>query len=119
LGSLYEEKKEVDKAQECFDKALSLNPESAEIQASVGRIHFNKGVALRAAANDIQDQKKYADALKISNDKFKEALPFFEKAYQLKPDEKDYLIALKGIYYNLGMGKEYDDAEEKLNKLNQ
>jgi tetratricopeptide (TPR) repeat protein len=119
LGSLYEEKKEVEKARECFDKALALSPESADIQASVGRIHFNKGVSLRAEANDISDQKKYAEAKKISNDKFKEALPYFEKAHQLKPDEKEYLIALKGIYYNLDMGKEYEEADAKLNKLNE
>jgi tetratricopeptide (TPR) repeat protein len=119
LGSLYEEKSEVEKAKECFDKALSLNPESAEIQASVGRIHFNRGVALRAEANEISDQKKYTEALKISNDKFKEALPYFEKAHRIKPEEKDYLVALKGIYYNLGMGKEYDKVEAQLNKLGQ
>jgi tetratricopeptide (TPR) repeat protein len=117
LGSIYEEIKEPEKAKDAFNRALSLNPESHEAQSSVGRMYFNKGVELRSAANDIADQKKYMEALKISNEKFKEALPFFEKAHQLKPDEKDYLIALKGIYYNLNMGKEYEVTDAKLNKL--
>jgi tetratricopeptide (TPR) repeat protein len=117
LGSIYEEKKEPEKAREAFNKALMLNPESHEAQSSVGRMYFNRGVELRSVANDIADQKKYMEALKISNEKFKEALPYFEKAHQLKPNEKDYLIALKGIYYNLNMGKEYDVTEAKLNEL--
>lgn len=117
LGSLYEEKKDVDKALECFDKATAINPESPETHANIGRIYFNKGVELRAVANEIVDQKKYAEALEVSNVKFKEALPFFQKAHELNPQEKDYMIALKGIYYNLGMGKEYDDIEAKLNAL--
>ena len=114
LGNLYEERKEVEKAQECFDKALSLNPDSPEAHSNIGRVHFNKGVELRAIANDISDSKKYADALAVSNEKFKQALPYFEKAHQLDPEERDYMVALKGIYYNLGMGKEYDAIEAKL-----
>ncbi len=118
LGTLYEERKETEKAQEIFQKALSLNPDSPEAQANIGRIYFNKGVEMRAVANDISDQKKYNEELNKSNAKFKEALPYFEKAHQMNPQERDYLIALKGIYYNLGMGKEYDATEAKLNKLN-
>ncbi len=117
MGSIYEEKKESAKAKEYFDKAMSLNPESAEIQANIGRIYFNKGVELRAVANDISDNKKYAEALAISNAKFKEAMPYFEKAHQLNPNEKEYLVALKGIYYNLGMGKQYEEADAKLKAL--
>lgn len=117
LGSIYEEKKEEAKALDCFQKALNINQDSPETQANIGRLHFNKGVELRAVANEITDQKKYAEALEVSNKKFKEALPFFEKAHSLNPEERDYLIALKGIYYNLGMGKEYDAIEAKLNAL--
>lgn len=117
LGSLYEEKKEEEKALETFKKALALDSESAETQANIGRLYFNRGVELRAIANEITDQKKYTEALEVSNAKFREALPFFEKANKLKPEEEDYLVALKGIYYNLNMGKEYDEIEAKLNNM--
>ena len=116
LGTLYEERKEAEKAQEYFDKALSLDPESAETQANIGRIYFNKGVELRAIANEISDQKKYTEALAVSNEKFKQALPYFEKAHQIDPEERGYMDALKSLYYNLDMGKEYDAIEAKMNK---
>lgn len=117
LGTIYEERKEIDKAQEYFDKSIALNPNSSDAQANIGRIYFNNGVILRTKANDIADNKKYMEELEKSNAEFRKALPYFEKAHQLKPEEKEYLTALKNIYYNLKMGKEYDAVEAKLVKL--
>ena len=44
-----------------------------------------------------------------------EALPFYEKAHELKPDEREYMVALRGIYYNLRMGDKYEAMEDKIN----
>ena len=38
--------------------------------------------------------------------KFEKSRPYYEKAYELKPDEPDYKYALRNIYYNL------NDAEK-------
>ena len=37
---------------------------------------------------------------------FEKSRPYYEKAYELKPDEPDYKYALRNIYYNL------NDAEK-------
>ncbi|WP_449190583.1 hypothetical protein [Tannerella forsythia] len=43
-------------------------------------------------------------------------MPFFEKARELKPDEKEFLIGLRGIYYNLNMNEKFDEIEAEMNK---
>ncbi len=39
-----------------------------------------------------------------------------KKAHQLKPDDRECMIALRGIYYNLNMGDKFDAIEAEMNK---
>lgn len=117
LGRIYENKKDTPKATECFDKALSLNPNYVEALGNLGRIYFNQAVEAQAAANAISDNKKYQEEITKAKDLFRKALPYFEKAHEIAPDERDYLVALHGIYYNLNM-KEFDAIDAKLNGTN-
>ena len=47
---------------------------------------------------------------------FEKAIPFFQKAHELNPSERSYMIVLRSIYYKLDMTKEYDAIEQELNK---
>lgn len=118
LGRIYENKKDIPKAVESFEKALSIDPAYAESLGNLGRIYFNEGVEAQAAANDINDNKQYQVAIQKAKDLFKKAMPYFEKAHELKPEERDYIIALRGIYYNLEMGDKFDAMDALLNSLN-
>ncbi len=114
LGRIYENKKDIPKAKECFEKAISIDPNYVDAVSNLGRLYFNQAVEDQAAANDISDNKKYEVAVAKAKEVFKQALPYFEKAHQMKPEERDYMIALRGIYYNLNMGDKYDEIEKKL-----
>ncbi len=114
LGRIYENKKEYPKATECFEKALSLDPNYTDAIGNLGRIYFNEAVEAQSAANMITDNSEYKKAKDKARDLFKKAQPYFEKAHQLKPDNRDYMIALRGIYYSLDMGDEFDAIEAKL-----
>ncbi len=47
---------------------------------------------------------------------YEEAKPYYEKARQLKPDQKDlWLNGLYRVYYNLQMGPEYEEIEKLMN----
>ena len=111
LGRIYENKGETDKAVECFEKALSFNPEYVESLGNIGRVYYNRGVEAQAAASDIVDNKLYNEAVEKVKDHFKQAMPYFEKALELKPSEREYMNPLKSIYYILGSEKL--DALEK------
>ena len=117
MGMVYETGlKDYANAEKYFSKALELNPEAVESLSSLGRVYYNQGVNKQGEANMINDSKKYQEELTVAKDLFKKALPYFEKAHQLKPDESEYKIALRGIYYNLNMGPEREAIEAEMNK---
>ena len=117
LGIVYETGiKDYAKAEETFKKALEVNPESVESMSALGRIYYNQAVNKQGEANMINDSKKYQEELTMAKDLFKQALPYFQKAHEMKPSESEYMVALRGIYYNLNMGPELEAIEAEMNK---
>lgn len=55
-------------------------------------------------------------------DKYEAVVPYFEKALELQPNDKNTLTTLKELYYRLQASKKqyqskYDQTVEKLNNL--
>lgn len=102
-GNLYENQGETDKAIECFQKALELNPNYADALGSMGRIYFNQAVekdnelSMSITNTAEYNKAKTEQVLPL----YRQALPYYEKAHQLNAEERDFMIALRGIYYNL------------------
>ena len=106
-GNLYESQKKYDQSIECFEKAISINPSYADALGSIGRVYFNLAVQKNNEISTITDNAKYTEAReKEVLPLFEKSRPYYEKAYELKPDEPDYKYALRNIYYNL------NDAEK-------
>ena len=117
LGSVYEVGlKDEAKAEEAYKKALDLDPENPSNIFSVGRLYFNQGVSLLDKANSLNDQNQYKAEKAKAEAMLRKALPFFEKAHKLKPEEREYMIGLRGIYYNLSMNKEFDAINAEMSK---
>ena len=108
LGLVYENTKEIDKAIESIQKALEINPEYADALSHLGRLYYNSGIEARGEADNITDTKAYTVAKQKVDDLFKQAIPYFEQAYQLNPKDSDAVFALRNIYYSLGNNKEYE-----------
>lgn len=116
LGYVYEKgMNDFVKAEENYNKALSIDANYLEALSNLGRIYYNQGVQKQSDANMINDAKKYQEELTVAKELFKKALPYFEKAHSLKADEMEYMIALRGIYYNLDMGDKLKEIEAKMN----
>lgn len=117
LGIVYENsKKDATTAQTYYEKALAINPDYVEAVGNIGRIYYNKAVEAQVAANEIKDNRQYEVARAQAMDMFKEALPFFERAHQMNPEDKEYMVALSRIYYVLNMGDKYDEIDKLLNQ---
>ena len=117
MGRVYETGlKDYAKAEEYFQKALSINPDYIESISNLGRVYYNQAVNKQGEANMINDAKQYQEELNKAKELFQKALPYFEKAHQAKPDERDYMIALRGIYYNLNMGDKFEAIEKEMNQ---
>jgi tetratricopeptide (TPR) repeat protein len=103
-----------------FEKVLELDPKSADATAGKGRVYYNKAVKMNEAAANIMDNKEYKKAIDEMNEVFRQSLPYFEKAHELKPDNTNYMQTLKMLYYRFrtepGMQEKYDAIEAELNK---
>jgi len=115
LGIVYENSQnEIGVAKVNFEKALSVDPDYVDALSGLGRINFNKALEAQRAANEITDNKKFNEAKAKYIEMFREALPYFEKAHQLRPDDRDVMIALSHIYYTLNMNSKFDQIEKEL-----
>ena len=119
-GNLNENQRHYEEALKDFDNALALDPKLADAEAGKGRVYYNQAVKMNEDAAYISDNKAYKKALAEMNEEFKKSLPFFEKAHELDPENRDYMITLKGLYYRFikeaGMEAKYNEMNEKLNK---
>lgn len=116
MGRVYEGIKDYAKAEEFFTKAYNLDSENADILSNLGRVYYNQGVNKLGEANAITDTQQYQEESAKAKALFEKAMPYFEKAHQLKPDDRDAMTALRGIYYNLNMGDKFDAIEAEMNK---
>jgi tetratricopeptide (TPR) repeat protein len=98
-----------------YDRALELDPTMADAVAGKGRVYYNQAVKMNEDAAYIQDQKAYKAALADMNAMFKKSLPFFEQAHEMDPENRDFMITLKTLYYRFHMDDKYEAIQEKLN----
>ena len=80
---------------------LSLNPDLFDTQYGLGAAYINKASDMFLKANDIMDVKKYSDAIDQANVVYAKALPYMEKAHELKPDDVYAMRSLQELYYRL------------------
>lgn len=116
MGSVYESGlKDYENAEKYYSKALELDADYPDANSNLGRIYYNRAINAQGDANMLTDNKQYQEAIANAKSLFEKARPYFEKAHQLKPEQREYMVALRGIYYNLDMGKEFAEIEEKMN----
>ena len=115
-GNLNENQKNYDAALADFDRALAIVPTMADAEAGKGRVYYNQAVKMNEDAALIADAKEYKKALEEMNAMFRQSMPFFEKAHELAPDNRDYMITLRGLYYRFDMTEKYNAINEELNK---
>lgn len=115
-GNLNENQKNYDAALADFNRALAIDPTMADAEAGKGRVYYNQAVKMNEDAALIADAKEYKKTLEEMNAMFRQSMPFFEKAHELAPDNRDYMITLRGLYYRFDMTDKYNAINEELNK---
>ena len=116
-GRILENDQKMDEAKACFQKSLELDPNYADAMGNVGRLLYNYAVEQLTVVNNIRDNNKYrAEKVKMKA-LFEAPRPYFEKAHELNPNERDYVIALRGIYYNLDMDAKYKEMDQLIKTM--
>lgn len=94
-GSVMETLNRLPEATAAYDKALTLNPKLMEAWNNKGRMVYNEAYKFEDRAVSIRDPKASANLQAAALEKFKEALPYFEKAAELNPTDLDNLRTLR------------------------
>ena len=82
-------------------KSIELKGDQYDTQFNMGVCYYNKAVEMFQKANEIVDVTKYNVAVGEANAVFTKAIPYFEKASTIKPDDVDALKNLKELYFRL------------------
>ncbi len=114
---LNDNSKNYDAALADYKKCLEIDPEYFNALYNMGVMYFNKGVEQMNDANSETDFKKFEAKKEVAEKTFKEALPFFERAHEIKPDEAAVMESLKTLYYRFEMMDKYKGIDEKLKNI--
>jgi len=117
MGKLYEYRNDLDSAEDYYLRALQIDNDHVETITSIGRIYYNKAVYLLNEANSIFDPYTYQEEVDKVKMFFRKSLPYYEEVHKRKPEEREAIIALRGLYYNLNMAAEFDEMDRKMQQL--
>lgn len=122
-GSVMETLNRTEEAAEYYDKALTLNPTLMEAFNNKGRMIYNEAYKLEDKSVSTRDPQGSAKLKAAALEKYKESLPYFEKAAELKPTNMENLVLLRSIYYRLlsidtkTYQPKYDEMNAKIKAL--
>ena len=113
---LYHNMKDYEKAIEFYKKTLDVDPTYAEACSNLGLVYLLQAQDYADKAPTDKNDPNYAIAQANIKQFYEEAKPYYEKARELKPDQKDlWLQGLYRVYYNLNMGPEFEAIEKLMN----
>lgn len=103
-GNLADKLGKKEEAVAAYKKAVELKPDYFDAVYNLGAVYFNEAAELVNKANNIPTNKlaEFDVAKKKYEAKFKEALPYLEKAYQLNPKDIGTMQSLRQLYTRLG-----------------
>ncbi len=103
------------KAKKNYKKAIELDSGYFDAYYNLGALHYNEGVEIFQKTQKIKDQAKYKEEIKGAKENFRKALPYLEKAHQLKPDDRTTMNSLKNLYARM-KGEEYEKKYKEMKK---
>jgi tetratricopeptide (TPR) repeat protein len=118
-GIIFLNENKYDEAITELSKSTELKGDLFDTQYGLGAAYINKAFEMSKKANDIMDPKLYAAAVDELNAVYAKALPYMEKANELKPTDIYAMGSLQELYYRLkakdpSYGPKYDAIKAKV-----
>jgi tetratricopeptide (TPR) repeat protein len=100
---VYETLNRYEEAIHSFLLAAELADDKPELYYHLGICYYNIGIEMRESALEITDSDSYQEAREAYLDKFREAVHWFERSYELDPQNEKTVTRLQQLYYQLQM----------------
>lgn len=117
-GTFLDKQGNTEEAVECYERVLDSATDEEDIynaNFNIGVIYYNQAVEVYEEANQIEDYNKYKAKVKEGNEAMKVVLPYFEKCYELKPNDMGTLNNMSSVYYRLS--KDNSEMQKKYEKI--
>ena len=119
-GSLYDSQKKTELAVVDYRKAVELDANNFDAQFNLGVYNYNRAADAytKASKMDLKTYQVSGKKFETEGKKFFVAsVPYFEKALQLQPDDRNTLISLQKVYFRLGRTSDSERLNAKLKTL--
>jgi tetratricopeptide (TPR) repeat protein len=120
-GSMYDQQKKSDLALADYRKAVELDPNNFDAQFNLGVYNYNRAAEAytKASKMDLKTYQVSGKKYEAEGKKhFEASVPYFEKALQLQPEDKNTLSSLQKVYFRLGRTADSERLNAKLQTLN-
>lgn len=114
-----------DLAYDYYNQALGKDAKNFDATYSIGALYYNKAAAMTAELNKLSNDFSAAGTKKYNTIKtemegiFEQALPFFQKAEALDPNDLNTMIALKEIFARKGQLDKSQEYKAKIEAIQQ
>jgi len=119
-GYLKEKSGDIDGALEEYRRTVSADSEFFEGNYYAGALYLEKARNIITEVNDLSDEeweKQSPIMIKQADDLYADALPYFDKALELKPDNTDIMEILYQIHTRLRNESQVEAFDKKLADL--
>jgi tetratricopeptide (TPR) repeat protein len=104
------------KAEEAYKKSLELDPKFFDSYFNIGVLYNNRAAYEYEKCNKIKSDTEYAKCKTVADDIYVKAVPYFEKAHELKPDDVQTIQQLMKLYAKTNEQEKYQAMKDKLGK---
>jgi len=121
LGAAYDKLGNRDKAEQAYLKCVSLDPQNHSAYNNLGAMYYNQGIQINKEMMDNPklSEKQFNEMQEKRNELYKKALPYFEKAYEIEPDDLSIMQALKEVYAKLEMYEKSKQIKDHMERMKQ
>lgn len=114
-GYIYTLTKNYAGAQKSLEKAIALDGQNANYYCWLGHSYFYKAQDIIKSCESLDiNSPEYQGKQNEIKDLYKKAMPYYEKAKDLSPEDKNLWQNLYTIYYALNMGDEFERIGREL-----
>ena len=116
-GSILDQDKQPEEALKAYRKAVEIDPSNFDANFNLGVYSFNRGADIFKRTNkmDLATYQKSGKRLEAEGKKYiSDAVPYFEKAMAIQPEDRATISSLQKAYQTLGRTA---DSERMMTKL--
>jgi len=113
-GLVYEEMELYNEAITSFLLATKLSSDKPELFYHLGVCYYNIGIGLRESALKISENESYQKVRQQYLSKFREAVTWLERSYELDPQNEKTVSRLYKLYYQLHMKDKQESLEKQI-----